>query len=79
MLKKIIGDPKSIFPIEAIGVEENLSYDVVLVEILERQVQRLRNKDVASVKALQKNHLVYGVTWETEADLKSRYPHLFAN
>ena len=37
------------------------------------------NKEVASVKALWKNHLVDGATWETEADIKSSYPHLFDN
>ena len=38
MLKKCIGDPESILPIEGLGVEENLSYEEVLVEILDRQM-----------------------------------------
>ena len=79
MLKKCIGDPKSILPIEGLEVDENLSYEEVSVEILDRQVMSLRNKEVASVKVLWKNHLVEGVIGEVEANMKSRYPHIFAN
>ncbi|XP_069145572.1 uncharacterized protein [Solanum lycopersicum] len=77
MLKKRIVDPVSILPIEGLGVDEHLSYEEVLIEILDRQVNQLRNNAVASVKVLWRNHLVKGATWETEADMKSRYPHLF--
>ncbi|XP_069148280.1 uncharacterized protein [Solanum lycopersicum] len=62
MLKKCIGDPQSILPIEGLGVDENLSYEEVLVEILDRQVKKLRNREVASVKILWSNHLVEGAT-----------------
>ena len=77
MLKKCIGDPVSILPLEGLGVNENLSYEEVPVEILDRQVKKLRNKKVASVKVPWRNHLVEGATWEAEADMKPRYPHLF--
>ncbi|XP_069146029.1 uncharacterized protein [Solanum lycopersicum] len=79
MLKKCIGDPESILPIEGLDVDESLSYEDVLVEILDRQVKKLRNKKVASVKDLWKSQLIEGETWEAEADMKSLYPHLFAN
>ena len=55
LLKKCLGDPASILPIERLGVDKNLSCEVVLVEILDRQVKCLRNNKVASVK-------VYGET-----------------
>ncbi|WMV50021.1 hypothetical protein MTR67_043406, partial [Solanum verrucosum] len=77
MLKKCIGDPTSIIPLEGLGVHENLSCEEVLVEILDRQVKKLRNNEIASVKILWRNHLVEGATWEAKADMKSRYPHLF--
>ena len=78
MLKKWLDDPTSILPAERLGVDENLSYEEVLVEILDRQVKRLRNKEVATVKVLWRNHLVEGATWEAEANMRSRYPHLFS-
>ncbi|XP_069144426.1 uncharacterized protein [Solanum lycopersicum] len=79
MLKKCIGVPTSILPVEGLGVGEDLSYEEVLVEILERQVKWLRNKEIATVKVLWRNHPVEGVTWEDEADMRSRYPHLFSS
>ena len=77
MLKKCIGDTISTFPIEGFGVDENLSYEEVPVEILDRQIKKLRNKEMAFAKVLWRNHLVEGVTWEAEDDMKSCYPHLF--
>ena len=44
MLKKCIGDPESILPIEGLGVKDNLSYEEVLIQIIDRQVKKLRNK-----------------------------------
>ncbi|WMV58600.1 hypothetical protein MTR67_051985 [Solanum verrucosum] len=52
MLKKCIGDPSTIVPLEGLEIKENLAYEEVRVEILDRQVKRLRNKQVASVKVL---------------------------
>ena len=72
MLEKCIDDPESILPIEGLGVKDNLSYEKVPVQILDRQVKELKNKEVDSVKVLWKNHLVEGATWEAEADMKSR-------
>ncbi|WMV18987.1 hypothetical protein MTR67_012372 [Solanum verrucosum] len=37
----------------------------------------LRNKKVASVKVLWRSQSVEGATWEAEAVIMSRYPHLF--
>ncbi len=44
MLKKCISDLESIFPIEGLGVKNNLSYEEVPVQILDWQVEKLRFK-----------------------------------
>ncbi|WMV25123.1 hypothetical protein MTR67_018508 [Solanum verrucosum] len=62
MLKKCVGDPTSIVSLEGLGVKENLSYEEVSVEILDQQVKKLRNKEIASVKVLWRNQLVEGAT-----------------
>ncbi|WMV42652.1 hypothetical protein MTR67_036037 [Solanum verrucosum] len=77
MLKKCIGDPSLILSTESVKIKDNLSYEEVPVQILDRQVRRLRTKDVASVKVLWRNQLVEEATWEAEEDMKKRYPHLF--
>ncbi|WMV51105.1 hypothetical protein MTR67_044490 [Solanum verrucosum] len=79
LLKKCVGDPTSIVPLESVAVKDSLSYEDVQVEILDRQVRRLRNKEVASVKVLWRSQSVEGATWEAEAALKSKYPHLFTS
>ncbi|XP_069143398.1 uncharacterized protein [Solanum lycopersicum] len=50
MLKNCLGDPSSILPIEGLGVGEDLYYEEVHVEILDRHVKRLRNKEITTVK-----------------------------
>ncbi|TMX01104.1 hypothetical protein EJD97_025199 [Solanum chilense] len=55
---KCITDPESILPLEGLGVTDNLSNEEVSSQILDRQVNMLRNKEVASIKVLWKNHLV---------------------
>ncbi|WMV50363.1 hypothetical protein MTR67_043748, partial [Solanum verrucosum] len=52
-------------------------YEEVLVKILDRQVKKLRKKEIGSVKVLWRNQLVEGATWGAKADMMSRYPHLF--
>ncbi|TMX01943.1 hypothetical protein EJD97_023069 [Solanum chilense] len=54
MFKKCIGDPIYIIPI--IGLDEKFSYEDGTVEILEHQVKKITNKEVASVKVLWINH-----------------------
>ncbi|WMV33785.1 hypothetical protein MTR67_027170 [Solanum verrucosum] len=52
MLKKCMGDPSLIIPTEDIEVKDSLSYEEIPVQILDRQVHKLRTKEVASVKIL---------------------------
>ena len=46
MLKKCIGDPESILPIEGLGGDQNLSYEEVPLEILDRQAKRFQWKSL---------------------------------
>ena len=55
----------------------NLTYRVQLVRILERELRRLRSKDVWMLKVLWQSPTVEEVTWESEVDMQRRYPHLF--
>ncbi|XP_069146001.1 uncharacterized protein [Solanum lycopersicum] len=50
MLKKFLGDPTSILLVDGMRVDEDLSYEEILVKIPDRQVKRLRNNEVAKVK-----------------------------
>lgn len=78
LLKKYLGDTKSILHFEGLGVNENISYEEFSFEILDRQVKSLRKKEVLTMKILYRIYLIEGETWEVEANMRSRYPHLFS-
>ncbi|XP_015060539.1 uncharacterized protein LOC107006521 [Solanum pennellii] len=77
MLRKCIGDPSIVFPVDDVQVTEEFSYEEKPVAILDRQVRRLRTKDVASVKVLWQNNNSEEMTWEAEDEMKNKYPYLF--
>ncbi|WMV50578.1 hypothetical protein MTR67_043963 [Solanum verrucosum] len=77
MLKKCMGDLSLIIPTEDIGIKDSFSYEEIPVQILDRQVRKLRTKEIAPVKVLWRNQFVEEATWETEEDMKKRCPHLF--
>ncbi|XP_049391489.1 uncharacterized protein LOC125855859 [Solanum stenotomum] len=76
MLRKCIRDPSRIMPIENICITEDLSYTEVPIVILDRQVRKLRNNDVAFVKVSWRNN-VEEMTWEVEEKMRKEYPQLF--
>ncbi|XP_059280989.1 uncharacterized protein LOC132034616 [Lycium ferocissimum] len=77
MLRKCVGDPSLVVPTDSITVNDSLTYEEVPVKILDRQVHKLRTKEVASVKVLWRSRKVEEAMWEVEEDMESRYPHLF--
>ncbi|WMV08270.1 hypothetical protein MTR67_001655 [Solanum verrucosum] len=77
LLKNCVGDPTSIVSLGSMAVKDSLTYEDLSVEILDRQVHRLRNKEVASVKILWRSRFVEGANWEAEETMKGKYPHLF--
>ncbi|XP_070041224.1 uncharacterized protein [Nicotiana tomentosiformis] len=58
-------------------LDEDMSYVVELVAILDQQVQKLRLKNIALMKVHWRGHPVEEATWEIERKMRSRYPHLF--
>jgi len=77
LLKKCVGDPTSIVPLSSVVVRYSLTYENVPLESLDRHVWRLRNKEVTSAKVMWRSLSIEGSTWEVEAAMKSKYPHLF--
>ncbi|XP_069151875.1 uncharacterized protein [Solanum lycopersicum] len=51
MLKKFLGNPESILPVKGLGVDDDLSYEELQVEILTDKQRGLRNKEIATIKA----------------------------
>ncbi|XP_075101666.1 uncharacterized protein LOC107762358 [Nicotiana tabacum] len=75
--QKFIGEPSHVVPTEIIGVKDSLTCKEIPVAILDRQISKLRTKEIASVKVHWRNQKVEEATWEAKEYIKSRYPHLF--
>ncbi|XP_055806962.1 uncharacterized protein LOC129875729 [Solanum dulcamara] len=63
--------------IQLYGVPISIISDREPVAILDRKVCKLRSREIASVKVQWKNRPVEESTWETEVDMRRRYPYLF--
>ncbi|WMV46495.1 hypothetical protein MTR67_039880 [Solanum verrucosum] len=55
ILKKCMGNPSLIITTKDIGIKDSLSYEEIPVQILDRQVCKLRKKEVALVKVVWRN------------------------
>ena len=79
MLKRYHGDGNYIIRWDSVLLDENLSYEEEPVAILDREVRKLRSREIASIKVQWKNRPVEESTWEKEADMQEKYPHLFTD
>ena len=52
MLRKCTGDPSHISPTKDVKVMKDHTYEEIPIGILDRQVKKLRNKEIVSVKVL---------------------------
>ncbi|XP_074278053.1 uncharacterized protein LOC141601657 [Silene latifolia] len=76
-LRKYVSDPSHVLEIENIELDEQLTYEEFPKEILDTKVRKTRNGEVSLVKVLWSNHEVEEATWETEASMREKYPHIF--
>ncbi|XP_070040694.1 uncharacterized protein [Nicotiana tomentosiformis] len=77
MLRKYIHDESHIIHADTIEVKGGLTYEEVSIKILDRQVRKLRTKDITLVKALWSNHDSKEAMSEVEEDMRKKYPYLF--
>ena len=77
MLKKYLHDPSHVLSYESLDLDPKLTYKERPIKILNQKDKVLRNKFVSLVKVLWRNHVVEGATWETEEDMRMKYPELF--
>ena len=77
MLKKYVSDPFHVLEASLIELNEDLSFEVQLVGIVDQEIKELRNKVIPMVKVLWKSDTIEETTWETEAFMRKYYPYLF--
>ncbi|KAL2223980.1 UNVERIFIED_CONTAM: Transposon Tf2-12 polyprotein [Sesamum indicum] len=77
MLRRYRSDPSHIIQEPEIEISEELTYVEEPAEILDRNVRKLRNKDIPMVKVRWSHHSPREATWEVEEHMKEKYPYLF--
>jgi hypothetical protein len=76
-LKKYLRMPEEQIPIENFDAQEDLSYQVYPIKILEMSERVTRNKKINMCKVQWSHHTEEKATWEREEELKVGFPSFF--
>ena len=77
MLRKYVLDDSHVISVESVELSPDLTFEEEPIAILDRQVCKLRTKNIASVKVQWRHRSDREATWESEDDMRARYPQLF--
>ena len=70
ILRKYVRDLSHVLQHQVVPLSSDLTFKIQLRWIVDRQVQRLRNKEVTSVKVVWEHHPPEEATWELETDMR---------
>ena len=77
MLRKYIPNLSHVLREQPVQLKENMTYEEIPVQIVDRKERVLKSKVILLVKVLWKNHEREAATWELEAQMHCQYPQLF--
>ena len=77
-LRKYVSDPSHVIVSDEVQVKDNLTIETKPLRIEGREVKKLRNKEIASVKVIWGGPAGENATWELESKMRSSYPELFS-
>ncbi|KAL0362171.1 UNVERIFIED_CONTAM: Transposon Tf2-11 polyprotein [Sesamum calycinum] len=78
MLRRYRSDPSHILREPHIEISKELTYVEEPIEILDRSIKKLRNKEIPMVKVGWSHHSPREATWEVEENMTEKYPYLFS-
>ncbi|GJZ59132.1 putative reverse transcriptase domain-containing protein [Tanacetum coccineum] len=78
-LKKCYADEPLAMPLEGVHIDDKLQFVEEPVEIMEREIKRLKRSRIPLVKVRWNSRRGPEFTWEREDSFKKKYPHLFTN
>nr|GEW31670.1 putative reverse transcriptase domain-containing protein [Tanacetum cinerariifolium] len=78
-LKKCMADEPLAIPLDEIQVDDKLNFIEEPVEIIDREVKRLKQSHIPIVKVRWNSKRGPEFTWEREDQMQKKYPHLFLN
>ncbi|GJX37077.1 putative reverse transcriptase domain-containing protein [Tanacetum coccineum] len=74
-----LSDEPLAIPLDEIHVDDKLNFIEEPVEIMDREVKRLKQSRIPIVKVRWNSRRGPEYTWEREDQMQKKYPHLFAN
>ncbi|GJW68045.1 putative reverse transcriptase domain-containing protein [Tanacetum coccineum] len=77
--EEIYADEPLVMPLEGIHVDDKLQFVEEPVEIMEREIKRLKRSRIPLVKVRWNSRRGPEFTWEREDSFKQKYPQLFPN
>nr|GFA45855.1 putative reverse transcriptase domain-containing protein [Tanacetum cinerariifolium] len=78
-LKKCYSDESLVMPLEGVHIDDTLQFVEEPVEIMKREIKRLKRSQIPPVKVRWNSRRGPEFTWEREDSFKKKYPHLFTN
>ncbi|GJS62819.1 reverse transcriptase domain-containing protein [Tanacetum coccineum] len=78
-LKKCLADASLHVPLNEIKVDKTLRFVEEPVEIMDREIKKLKRSKIALVKVRWNSKRGSEFTWEREDHMKSKYPQLFVD
>ncbi|GKC10630.1 putative reverse transcriptase domain-containing protein [Tanacetum coccineum] len=78
-LKRCLADENLIIPLEEIQLDDKLHFIEEPVEIMDREVKRLKQSRIPIVKVRWNSRRGPEFTWEREDFFRSKYPQLFSD
>ncbi|GJS49323.1 putative reverse transcriptase domain-containing protein [Tanacetum coccineum] len=78
-LKKCLSDETFAIPLDEIQIDEKLYFIEESVEIMDRDVKRLKQRRILIVKVCWNSKRGPEFTWECEDYMQKKYPYLFTN
>nr|GFB33372.1 putative reverse transcriptase domain-containing protein [Tanacetum cinerariifolium] len=77
--KKYMAEEPLAIPLDEIQVDDKLNFIEEPVEIMDREVKRLKQSRIPIVKVRWNSKRGHEFTWEREDQMQKKYPHLFTN
>ncbi|GJZ61637.1 putative reverse transcriptase domain-containing protein [Tanacetum coccineum] len=76
-LKKCYSDEPLAIPLDGLHIDEKLHFVEEPVEIMDREVKRLKQRRISIVQVWWNSRRGLEFTWEREDQFQKKYPHLF--
>ncbi|XP_073153039.1 uncharacterized protein [Henckelia pumila] len=77
MLRNYISNPLHVLDYEPLQLTRELAFEERPVRVLAREEKRLRTRVIPMVKVQWLNHSEEEATWESETDMRTRYPECY--